>query len=361
MSLTPSRRILHVDMDAFFASVEQLDNPALRGQPLIVAGSEKARGVVAAASYEARAFGVRSAMPTSRALRLCPQVLRVPPRHARYHEMSREIHAVLEEFTGLIEPLSMDESYLDVTDRCLRDKVPLAEVAHAIKVAVRERTGLTASAGGGPNKFVAKIASDASKPDGLLVIAPRQVTTFLRPLPVERIWGVGPVTAQRLHALGLRTIGDVADRGAHWLEQHLGRSGAALYSLACGDDERPVVTQHETRSISSECTFPTDVDTTAEVLHALREQADEVGERLMALGCEARTVTLKVRYGDFTTVTRSVSSVSRIGNAADIFAALPDLLARTEFPRRAVRLVGVGVSGLSAPRATQLLLPFDGA
>lgn len=346
-------------MDAFFASVEQLDNPSLRGRPVVVGGSEKSRGVVCAASYEARRYGVRSAIPMSRALRLCPDAVRVPPRHERYHEVSLEIGAVFESFTPQVEPLSLDESYLDVTERCLRDRVPLVSLAQAVKRAVKARTGLTASAGGGPNKFIAKIASDLRKPDGLLVISPGEVETFLRPLDVDRIWGVGPVTAQRLRALGLLTIGDVADRGVSWLCERLGRFGAELHALALGHDERPVTPSHEPKSISSENTFPTDVTNLDEILACLTAQAEEVGERLARHGGTARTVVLKLRYADFTTITRSLSPSTRIRSAEHIAPVARALLERTDFPARAVRLVGVGVSGLSAEEPPQqLLLPF---
>jgi DNA polymerase-4 len=353
------RRILHVDMDAFFASVEQHDDPALRGRPVIVAGSEKARGVVCAASYEARPFGVRSAMPTSRALRLCPEAIRIPPRHGRYREVSREIHAVFASFTEQIEPLSLDESYLDVTERCVRDRMPLAVLAAEVKRAVKARTGLTASAGGGPNKFVAKIASDLRKPDGLLIVAPGEVASFLRPLPVDRIWGVGPVTAARLRAIGLQTMGDIVDRGAEWMEARLGRGGSGLHALALGRDDRPVVAHHEPRSISSETTFAVDVSDLEELRDVLREQAEEVGERLARNGYEAKTVVLKVRYDDFTTITRSLSPPIRVAGPGDLLPQVDVLLARTEAGRRPVRLVGVGVGGLVPDDLPmQLELPF---
>ena len=356
----PARRILHVDMDAFFASVEQKDDPTLRGRPLIVAGSEKARGVVAAASYEARAHGIRSAMPTSRALRLCPQVLRVPPRHERYHSISSEIADVLRSFTDRIEPLSLDESYLDLTECCLSRRTSLQTVAREVKQAVREKTGLTASAGGGPNKLVAKIASDLCKPDGLLVVAPARVRDFLHPLAIERLWGVGPVTARRLQAMGIRTIGDLATRDPRHVEGQLGRLGIELHGLALGIDERDVVTFHETRSISAETTFATDQGTREPVAAMIASLASEVAERLDHHGFAARTITLKIRYPDFTTVSRSCSFESRLLNASELTARALELLGRTEFPQRAIRLVGVGAAGLvDAERPVQLTLPFD--
>lgn len=341
------RRILHVDMDAFFASVEQHDHPEHRGKPLIVAGSERSRGVVAAASYEARRFGIHSAMPTSRALRLCPQVVRVSPRHSRYHEVSAEIQAVFASYTPQVEPLSLDESFLDLTEYCVLHRCSVGPVAAEIKRAVRERTGLTASAGAGPNKLVAKIASDVEKPDGLVVVPPERVQAFLRPLPVERLWGVGPVTASRLRALGLVTIGDIANRDPAWLEQTFGRSGPIFHQLARGDDDRPVVTWHEPRSVSSENTFATDVADADEVLNCLREQAEEVASRLRSHGYHGRTVNLKLRYADFTTITRSLTPPHLVADVGPLFAiARTLLLTRTEFPQRPIRLVGVGVSGL---------------
>ena len=354
------RRIVHVDMDAFFASVEQHDHPEFRGRPLIVAGSERSRGVVAAASYEARRFGLHSAMPTSRALRLCPQVVRVNPRHSRYHEVSTELHAIFASYTPQVEPLSLDESFLDLTEYCVLHHCSVGRVAAEIKRVVRERTGLTASAGAAPNKLVAKIASDVEKPDGLVVVPPERVQDFLRPLPVERLWGVGPVTASRLRALGLITIGDIADRDPAWLQQSFGRSGPIFHHLARGDDDRPVVTTHEPRSISSENTFATDVADVDEALNCLREQTEEVAGRLRSQGYHGRTVTLKVRYADFTTITRSLTPAHLVAEVGPLFTiARTLLLTRTEFPQRPIRLVGVGVSGLLDPEKPVQLELWD--
>jgi len=341
------RRILHVDMDAFYAAVEQHDRPELRGKPVIVGGSERSRGVVCTASYEARAFGVRSAMPTSRAIRLCPQVIRVDPRLSRYREVSRQIMEIFEAYTPHIEPLSLDESFLDLSEYCAQTGRTAAAVAREIKQAVRERTGLTASAGAAPNKLVAKIASDIRKPDGIVVVPPERVVAFLAPLPVERLWGVGPVTAQRLHGLGLRTIGDLAARPVDWLETHLGRSGPFFHSLALGQDDRPVVCGHEPQSLSAETTFAQDVESVDFALDEMAEQADEVARRLERHGYVARTVTIKARYPDFSTVTRSVSTTRLVSGARPIFKlARHLLLEKTEFPTRPLRLVGVSVSGL---------------
>ena len=354
-----TRRILHVDMDAFFASVEQHDHPELRGRPLIVAGSSEARGVVAAASYEARRFGIRSAMATAAAERLCPQVLRVPPRHERYREVSEQLHEIFHEYTDLVEPISLDECFLDLTRHCATRRLPLVEVAREIKQRIRERTGLTASAGGASNKFLAKIASDLEKPDGLVIVPPGEAPAFLEPLPVERIWGVGPVTAKRLHALGVRTIGELAAKSPEWLEAVFGRWGPDFGRLARGEDDRPVVPHRDPRSLSAENTFARDVTDPEVLLREIRDQAEEVARRLASHHATGRTVTLKLRYGDFTTVTRSHTASRPLEQAPEIARLATRLLERTEFPHRAVRLVGVGVSGLvDRGRPVQLEL-FD--
>jgi len=335
-----------VDMDAFFASVEQRDHPEWLGKPLIVAGDPQARGVVAAASYEARAFGVRSAMASAAAERLCPHLVRVPPRHEHYREISREIQDILRAYTVLVEPISLDECFLDLSEHCARNRLPLARVAREIKARIRRQTGLTASAGGAPNKFLAKIASDLKKPDGLVVVPPGQAEAFLAPLPVERIWGVGPVLAGRLHALGVRTIGELAGKSPAWLELTFGRTGTELGLLARGLDERLVVPWREPKSLSAENTFARDVQAPQALLEEIASQAEEVARRLKGHEVVGRTVTLKLRYGDFTTITRSRTSRRPIEEAGQIEALATQLLGRTEFPQRPVRLVGVGVSGL---------------
>ena len=343
-------------MDAFYASVEQHDRPELRGRPLVVGGSERARGVVAAASYEARRFGIHSAMAMSRAFRLCPHLVRVSPRFDRYHEVSSRIHDVFTSYTDLAEPLSLDESFLDVTAFCLEHRRSAGSVALEIKHRIRERVGLTASAGAAPSKLVAKIASDLRKPDGLVIVAPQDVEAFLRPLAVERLWGVGPVTAGRLHAVGLRTIGDLADATPDRLEKILGRHGRDLHALARGVDDRPVQPRSDPKSLSAENTFAVDARDVHEVLAQLADQAAEVAGRLAGHGFHGRTVTLKVRYSDFTTVTRSQSLPRPVRTAEDVLAvATRMLLQRTEFPGRPIRLVGVGVAGLVDERGPQQL------
>jgi DNA polymerase IV len=354
----PPRKIIHVDMDAFFASVEQREDPSLRGRPVVVGGSPDGRGVVAAASYEARAFGVRSAMSSAMARRLCPELVFVRGRHGLYREVSRQLHAILQRWTDRIEPLSIDESYLDVTVNH-RGEPLAAEVARQVQAAVREELRLSASCGVAPNKFVAKIASGFRKPAGLTVVPPERVLAFLHPLPVEKLWGVGPATARRLHALGLVRVGDVAARPLRALEADLGRTGAWLWSLAWGVDRRPVEAGWERKSRGSERTFEVDLRAREEVLAALWPLVAEVCESLERAGQAARTWSVKVRYEDFTTVSRAESLPAPTCAEGVVRAVVARLLDRTEVGRRPVRLAGVSASGLEAGAgATQLRLPF---
>jgi DNA polymerase-4 len=350
-----TRKIIHVDMDAFYASVEQRDQPALRGRPVIVGGQPSTRGVVAACSYEARAFGVRSAMPCAQAQRLCPTAIFVPPRMARYAEVSRQIRAVFLEITPLVEPLSLDEAYLDVTDNALNE--PLAgKLARLIKDEIKRRTGLTASAGVGPNKLVAKIASDLRKPDGLTIVPPHEVADFLAPLPVTRLWGVGPRTNERLHDLGIKTVADVRRVDVALLSQRLGSYGPYLAELALGRDERPVDTRREAKSRGSETTFAHDVTSLTHLRTVLGELCDDVAADLARLSLRARTLTLKVRYDDFTTITRSRSVEPALRDAEHILEVAHALLmSSTEAGTRPVRLLGVSVSNLSSEHAPEQL------
>ncbi|MBI3928101.1 MAG: DNA polymerase IV [Armatimonadetes bacterium] len=355
----PVRRILHVDMDAFYASVEQRDHPELRGRPVIVAGSERSRGVVAAASYEARRYGIHSAMPTSQALRLCPEVHRVPVRMARYREVSDQIREIFEAYTDLVEPISLDECFLDVGDTCRDRGVTATAVAREIKALIRQRTGLTSSAGVAPNKFVAKIASDIRKPDGLTVVPPGRVLVFLHPLTVSRIWGVGPKTSERLKQLGVHTIADLAARDPSWLIARFGKSGQLFHRLAHGEDRRPVIPSRDPRSLSSETTFAIDLTRLPDLMPVLQELAEEVEGRLRSRDLCGSTVTLKLRYGDFTTITRSHTLPRAVRDREELLAVVLELLGRTEFPGRPIRLAGIGVSGLQAlGRPLQLEL-FD--
>jgi DNA polymerase-4 len=342
----PLRKIIHVDMDAFYASVEQRDHPELRGRPVIVGGRPGVRGVVAACSYEARRFGVRSAMPATQAQRLCPEAVFVPPRMRHYGEISAQIREVFRSFTERIEPLSLDEAYLDVTEN--KRGEPLASrLAKQIKREVLERTGLVASAGVGPCKLVAKIASDLDKPDGLLVVAPDQVLDFLAPLPVTRIWGVGPATAERLLALGVKTIADVRRLDAKLLEQRFGRYGVQLLRLAHGEDTREVEARTERKSCGSETTFVEDVLSAAELCEVLKGLCEDVAVYLTEHQIRSRTVTLKLRYDDFTTITRSRSVTRAISSASELYdVAQLLLLGSTEAGSRPVRLIGVSAGTL---------------
>jgi DNA polymerase-4 len=332
-------------MDAFYASVEQRDNPALRGKPVAVGGRPESRGVVAAASYEARVFGVRSAMPTSRALRLCPQLVVVHPDFERYRLVSSQVMEILRACTPLVEPLSLDEAYLDVTENAWGE--PLGrEVAKRLKSQIREATGLTASAGVAPNKFLAKIASGYRKPDGLTVIAPARMEAFLQELPVEALWGVGPVTARKLREIGIERLVQIRSADRELLHRTVGSLADWLRQLSFGDDPRAVLPDRESKSSSTENTYAEDLTALeairAELERMARENADWLERRKLA----ARTVTIKVRYADFTTITRS-HTLSVATSDADVIASwAKDLLGRTEAGSRPVRLLGVRVAGL---------------
>jgi DNA polymerase-4 len=351
------RRIIHLDMDAFYASVEQRDDPSLRGRPLAVGGSPQSRGVVAAASYEARAFGVRSAMPMARALRLCPELAVVRPDFARYRAASQQVMEILRSCTPLVEPLSLDEAYLDVTDNLWGERLA-SVIARQLKKKIHEATGLTASAGVAPNKFLAKIASGWQKPDGLTVIAPGRVERFLQQLPVEALWGVGPVTAKKLRALGILKLVDVREQDEISLQRAIGGLAATLKRLAWGEDPREVRPDRPWKSISAETTYSVDLEDAGEMRAELARLAARVVNSLEKKNLLARTVTIKVRYGDFTTVTRSHSAApTRAGG--EFAARAAALLERTEAGRRPVRLLGVGAHGLEGPasgRPGQLLL-----
>jgi DNA polymerase-4 len=343
------RKIIHIDMDAFYASVEQRDDPGLRGRPVAVGGSPESRGVVAAASYEARAFGVRSAMPMSRALRLCPQLAVVTPDFARYRAESQRILAILRSCTPLVEPLSLDEAYLDVTDNLWGEPLA-ANVARRLKARIRAETGLTASAGVAPNKFLAKIASGWNKPDGLTVIAPERVEAFLHRLPVEALWGVGPVTAGRLRRVGIERLVDVRAADLELLRRVVGSQADWLRRLAWGDDPRPVTPDRPSKSASCETTYPVDLRDVREVRSEIERLARRTAAWLERRHMVARTVTIKVRYADFRTVTRSHTSAMPGRDADDIASRALALLERTEAGKRPVRLLGAGVQGLMPDR-----------
>ncbi len=340
------RAILHVDMDAFYASVEQHDNPELRGRPVIVGGSPRSRGVVSAASYEVRAYGVRSAMPTAKALRLCPHAILIPGRMRRYAEVSEVIHGVFHRFTPLVQPVSLDEAFLDVTasQRLHGDPVTMAR---KIRAAILEETGLTASVGVAACRFVAKIASDMDKPDGLTVIPEEEALARLAPLPVSRIWGVGPVANRRLAKLGIATIGQLREWPVETLERELGQSGAQLHHLAHGRDDSEVIPDWKEKSLSHETTFARDSCDMEALEAVLRELSDKVASRLRRYGLMGRVVFLKLRYSDFSTVTRRKTLAVRSSLSESIFKESRELLrTRTEAGKRPVRLIGVGMAGL---------------
>lgn len=354
------RVVIHADLDAFFASVEQLDHPQWRGRPVLVGGAAEERGVVAAASYEARAYGARSAMPMRTALRLCPpDVVRAPPRFHRYSEVSRQIMALFRALTPLVEPLSLDEAYLDVTD--VHKAGQLGEPAEAgmrLKAAVKEAAGLTISIGVATNKSVAKIASDLRKPDGFVMVPPGEEAAFLAPLPAAKLWGVGPKGEERLRLAGITTIGHLAAADRRWLEHSFGKWGGLLADLAAGTDTRAVSPEREHRSIGRETTFTRDVTDRAFLDETLARLANHVADQVQRSGLHARTVTVKLRHHDFQTLTRQARLAAPADTVEPILALARRLL-DAELGRGArFRLLGVAVSGFE--REYQLELPFSG-
>jgi len=345
------RRILHIDMDAFYASVEQRDNPSLRGKPVAVGGSPAGRGVVAAASYEARAFGVRSAIPMARAVRLCPSLLIVRPDFDRYREASQAVFQIFRSVTPLVEPLSLDEAYLDVTENSWGEHLGQT-VAQRIKAEIRKAIGLTASAGVAPNKFLAKIASAWKKPDGLTVIAPERVEHFLQRLTVDALWGVGPVTARRLREHGIESLLDVRRADPAVLREAVGSQSEWLRQLADGIDDRAVVPNREVKSSGTENTFSSDLTELNQIRAEIDAMARDGAEWLERKSLLCRTVTIKVRYSDFTTVTRSNSRLPPSRDSEEIVQRALALLDRTEAGRRPVRLLGVSVHNLVDPTET---------
>jgi DNA polymerase-4 len=357
----PLRKIIHLDMDAFYASVEQREDPSLRGKPVAVGGSPQSRGVVAACNYEARKFGVRSAMPMARAVRQCPDLVIVRPNFTLYKSVSQQVMSILRSATPLVEPLSLDEAYLDVTENLLNE--PLAmEVAKHLKARIRDELSLTASAGVAPNKFLAKIASGWNKPDGLTVIAPERVETFLQKLPVEALWGVGPVTAKKLHAIGVVRLVDVREADRVLLAQTVGSLAEWLVRLSHGDDPRKVTPDRPWKSISAEDTYAMDLEDVKEMRAEVERLARRVAGSLQKKGLLARTVTIKVRYANFTTVTRSHTEEPATQDAARIVERALALLERTEAAKRPVRLLGAGLHGFSRTdeaRVTPESLPLQ--
>lgn len=346
-------------MDAFFASVEQLDDPALRGKPVIVGGTS-GRGVVCAASYEARPFGVRSAMPMVEAVRRCPRGIVVPPRHARYAEISERVFDVFRRYTPMVEGLSLDEAFLDVGgSRALHGDGE--EIARKIKADIRRELGLTASAGVAPCKFVAKIASDIRKPDGLCVVREDDVVAFLAPLPIERMWGMGSRTSPIAHAHGFHTIGDLARADDVALEHVFGSNGPFMAALARGEDDRPVEADRDAKSIGAEDTFDQDLRSMDAIARALLSQSMRVAARLVDENVAARVVTVKIKHSDFTLVTRRTTLSEPTYDTDTLHRTVIRLLERIDLARPRVRLTGVSVSDLSPIENARTLFPDPAA
>lgn len=342
-------------MDCFYAAVHMRDDPSLRGKPVIIGGRPESRGVVAAASYEVRKYGVHSAMPSSRARRLCPEAIFIPPDFRRYSRESEKIFAIYRELTPVVQAVSIDEAYLDVTD-CLGEWGTATAVAKEIRRRVREERGLTVSVGVGPNRLIAKIASDFDKPDGLTVVPPGKVQGFLDPLPVRRLHGVGPATERALAEIKVQTVAELRAVPVEDLIERFGKHGRILYEFSRGIDDRPVETHQERKSLGTENTYARDLTDFTEMEAEVDRMAQEVALSLERRGLSGCTVTLKVRYEDFTTVTRSRTFAMPVGEAADIAACARDLLRRTEAPSRPVRLIGVTASNLVRERVSQLRL-----
>jgi DNA polymerase IV len=351
------RKIIHVDMDAFFASVEQRDDPSLRGLPVAV-GHAAARGVVAAASYEARKFGVRSALPSVTALRRCPDLVFVPPRFDVYRDVSRQIHAVFARYTDLIQPLSLDEAYLDVTAN-KRGIATAWLTAKEIRAAILEETGLTASAGISYNKFLAKLASDHRKPNGQFAVTPGMGADWVETLPVSRFHGVGPVTAEKMKRLGIETGADLRTKSLDFLQQHFGSAAGWYHAIARGEDDRPVNPDRVRKSSGSETTFDRDLTEPAEIEAGVLRMADDVWAWCEGRASFGRTVTVKVKYGDFRQITRSRSQPSVVASHDGLRSAALELIRSVLPPEQGIRLVGVTVSNFGdPPAAAEVELPI---
>lgn len=353
------RRVLHCDMDCFYAAVHMRDDPELEGKPVVIGGNPESRGVVAAASYEARAFGIRSAMPAARARRLCPSALFLKPDFPRYRRESQEIFEIFRDFSDLVQSVSIDEAYLDVSDRW-RAYGSATVLAQRLRSRILEERNLTVSVGVGPNRLVAKIASDHDKPDGLTVVSPGRVQRFLDPMPVRALPGVGPVTETKLESLGFETVVELRRVPRDELEARLGKLGSVLYRYCRGLDDRPVRVDRERKSLSSETTFSEDLRSLDEILSVIDRLAEGVSRALAKKELSAGTVTVKVRYSDFTTVTRSLTLPVPSAEPAVLLRTSRALVERTEAGKRPVRLLGVGCSNFIPGLSEQLRL-FEGS
>ncbi len=355
------RKIIHIDMDAFYASVEQRDRPELRGKPVVVGGRPGKRGVVAAASYEARAFGVRSAMPSTRAQQRCPQAIFVRPNFDKYRKVSMQIRAIFHDYTDLVEPLSLDEAFLDVTLNKAGNPSG-TWVANEIRARIFRETRLTASAGVAPNKFLAKIASDINKPNGICVIPPKEAAAFIEGLAIGKFFGIGKATEKKMHELGIFNGADLKQVAEADLIRHFGKSGAFYYRIARGDDQRPVQPHRVRKSVGVEETFVEDLRTPAEKEKALTAMAGELARRLAKSGLAGKTVTLKLRYANFETITRGRTGERFLDDAGELNRIAHELLAQSGAAEEAVRLLGITVSNLnnqpSSQGEMQLPLPF---
>jgi DNA polymerase-4 len=355
------RKIIHIDMDAFYASVEQRDFPEYRGKPLVVGGSPEGRGVVAAASYEVRKFGVHSAMPAAKAIRLCPHAIFVKPRFEVYRKVSKQIREIFFKFTDLVEPLSLDEAYLDVTENHIN--LPSATlIAKKIRQLIKEKTNLTASAGVAYNKFLAKIASDLNKPDGMAVILPEEADEFLEKLEIGEFHGIGDATEAKMKSLGIHTGKDLKALSEIELVQHFGKTGRYYYNIVRGIDNREVKPHRIPKSIGKERTFTEDVDDISWIHNFLRELSGKISERLQKKNAAGKTVTLKVRYDDFETITRSTSFNHYIDETTDIAETAISLLDQTKVGDQKVRLLGITISNLNLSKKghfKQLEFPFE--
>lgn len=339
------KKIIHIDMDAFYASVEQRDFPEYRGKPVVVGGSPESRGVVSTASYEARKFGIHSAMPTATAYRLCPKAIFVFPRFEAYKEVSEQIREIFHEYTDLVEPLSLDEAYLDVTENKLNENIATL-LAKKIREQIQAKTKLTASAGVAPSKFLAKIASGMNKPDGLTVITPREAEEFLEKLPIGKFHGIGKVTEKKFLALGIKNGKDLKSWNEKDLVEHFGKSGAFYHKIVRGEDDREVVPNHIRKSIGAENTFAEDILEMERLLPELAHIIDILWKRMEKAGTRGKTMTLKVKYSNFEVITRSITAPLSIQNQEQLRNLAMQLLNQTEAGKRKIRLLGLSFTGL---------------